>query len=30
MTDQAVNAHGVIAVNAVISHVQNMSAYSRE
>ena len=29
VVDQTVNAHGVIAVSAVISHVQNMSAYSR-
>ena len=28
MVDQNVNAHGVIAASAVISHVQNISAYS--
>ena len=29
MVDQTVNTHGVIAVGAVTSHVQNMSAYSK-
>ena len=29
VVDQTVNAHRVIAVSTVISHVQNMSAYSR-
>ena len=29
VVDQTVNPHGIIAVNAVISHVQNVSAYSR-
>ena len=29
MVDQTVNTHGVVAVSAVTSHVQNMSAYSR-
>ena len=29
MIYQTVNMHGVIAVGAVTSHVQNMSAYSR-
>ena len=29
VVDQTVNAHGIIAVSAVISHVQNISAYSR-
>ena len=29
LVDQTVNAHGIIAVSVVISHVQNMSAYSR-
>ena len=29
MVDQTVNAYGVIAASRVISHVQNMSAYSR-
>ena len=29
MVDQTVNAHGEIAVSAVISHVQNIGAYSR-
>ena len=27
--DQTVNAHGVIAVSAVIGHVQNLSPYHR-
>ena len=30
VVDQTVNTHGVFAVSAVTSHVQNMSAYSRE
>ena len=30
MVNQTVNTHGVVAVSAVTSHVQNMSAYSRE
>ena len=29
MVDQTVDTHGVVAVSAVISHVQNISAYSR-
>ena len=29
MVDQTVSTHGVIAVGAVASHVQNMGAYSR-
>ena len=29
MADQTVNTHEVVAVSAVASHVQNMSAYSR-
>ena len=29
MVDQTGNTHGVVAVSAVTSHVQNMSAYSR-
>ena len=29
VVDQTVNMHGVIAVGAVTSHVQNMSAYSK-
>ena len=29
MVDQTVSTHEVIAVGAVASHVQNMSAYSR-
>ena len=29
MIDQTVDTHGVVAANAVTSHVQNMSAYSR-
>ena len=28
VVDQTMNAHGVIAASAVVSHVQNMSAYS--
>ena len=29
MVDQTVNTHGVVAMSAVTSHVQNMSAYSK-
>ena len=28
VADQTVNAYGIIAVSAVISHVQNMGSYS--
>ena len=29
VVDQMVNTHGIVAVSAVTSHVQKMSAYSR-
>ena len=29
MVDQTVNTHGIIAVSLVVSHLQNMGAYSR-